>query len=105
MAEILHKTFTNEQFTKCFIYIVRDPRSVAISYKHHFITTYDRAIKQLKNKSLIGFESTLEKVPELVSSWDVHYNSWKSFIIKGNGVIIKYEDLVQDPFNTFKNVF
>ena len=104
MAEILHKTFTNEQFTKCFIYIVRDPRSVVISYKHHFITTYDNAIEQLNNKSLIGFESTFEKVPELVSSWGIHYNSWKNFLNKGNGLIIKYEDLVLDPFNTFKKV-
>ena len=104
MAEILHKTFTSEQFTKCFIYIVRDPRSVAISYKHHFITTYDNAIKQLKNKSLIGFESSFEKVPELVASWDIHYNSWKNFLTKGNGLIIKYEELVLDPFNTFKKV-
>ena len=104
MAEILHKTFTSEQFTKCFIYIVRDPRSVAISYKHHFITTYDNAIKQLNNKSLIGFESSFEKVPELVASWDIHYNSWKNFLTKGNGLIIKYEELVLDPFNTFKKV-
>ena len=101
MAEILKKYFTNEIMTKCFIYVVRDPRSVAVSYKHHFDVSYDKAIQQLNNKNLIGFEIANKKVPELVSSWNIHYNSWKQFLSKGNGILIKYEDLVNNTEETF----
>ena len=33
--------FTNKENTLGFIYIVRDPRSVAISYAHHSNISYD----------------------------------------------------------------
>ena len=105
MAEIMYKRFTNEKYTKCFIYIVRDPRSVAVSYKHHFQLSYDKAVKQLVNKNLVDFDFNSKKnVPDLISSWSVHYNSWKNFIYKGNGIIIKYEDLVQNPNVFFKKI-
>ena len=105
MAEIMYKKFTSEKYTKCFIYIVRDPRSVAVSYKHHFQVTYDKSVKQLINKNLIDFEFNSKKyVPDLISSWSMHYNSWKNFLNKGNGIIIKYEDLTQNPYILFKKV-
>ena len=43
-------------------------------------------------------------VPELVSSWSIHYNSWKEFVYKGNGLIIKYEDLVKNPLDEFAKI-
>ena len=105
MSEINYSKFTNENFTKCFIYIVRDPRSVAISYKHHYDISYDKAVEQLINKNLIDFEFiSKSKVPELISSWSVHYNSWKNFLVKGNGLIVRYEDLVKNPYATFKKI-
>ena len=105
MAEIMYKRFTSEKYTKCFIYIVRDPRSVAVSYKHHFQVTYDKAVKQLINKNLVDFDFNSKKnVPDLISSWAIHYNSWKNFTHKGNGIIIKYEDLIQNPYIFFKKV-
>ena len=61
MAEIMYKRFTNEKYTKCFIYIVRDPRSVAVSYKHHFQLSYDKAVKQLVNKNLVDFDINSKK--------------------------------------------
>ena len=36
--------------------------------------------------SVLGEVMTL---PEIVSSWSNHYNSWKNFLNKGNGLIIK----------------
>ena len=35
--------FTNKENTLGFIYIVRDPRSVAISYAHHRNITYEKS--------------------------------------------------------------
>ena len=105
MEIISNKTFTNESFTKCFIYIVRDPRSVAVSYSHH--TGYDipTTINYLVNKNyLINYKKEEMTVPELVSSWSVHYDSWKKFLKKGNGTIVKYEDLVKNPEKEFRKI-
>ena len=62
MANINNTYFTNKDLTKCFIYIVRDPRSIAVSYSHH--TGYDlnktiKLVKTLKNEVYafkIGYE-------------------------------------------------
>ena len=105
MAKIRNKQFTNENFTKCFIYIIRDPRSVAVSYSHHMNYDYDKTIAYLVNKSFfIMYKKEEMTVPELVSSWAVHYNSWKSFLEKGNGLIIRYEDLINEPLTEFKKI-
>ena len=37
------------------------------------------------------------KVPQLLSSWKNHYNSWRKF--PKNNILIKYEDLVFDTKN------
>jgi hypothetical protein len=37
------------------------------------------------------------KVPQLISSWKNHYNSWKRF--PKNNFLIKYEDLLYDTKN------
>ena len=105
MAEILHKTFTSEQFTKCFIYIVRDPRSVAVSYSHHMNISIEKTINFLINKNyIISYRKNEMTLPEIVSSWSNHYNSWKNFLNKGNGLIIRYEDLLSNPFDEFKKI-
>ena len=105
MANILDKNFTNSNFTRCFLYIVRDPRSVAVSYSHH--TGYDisTTINFLINKNyIINYKKEEMTLPEIISSWSVHYNSWKNFLNEGNGKIIKYEDLVKNPKKEFKAI-
>ena len=105
MEIIPNKKFTSENYTKCFIYIVRDPRSVAVSYSHHTGYDLETTIKYLVNKDyIITYKKEEMIVPELVSSWSVHYNSWKNFINKGNGIIIKYENLVKNPKKEFENI-
>ena len=102
MAEILKKYFTNEIMTKCFIYVVRDPRSVAVSYSHHMQKTIDETINFMTNKNyIILYKKEDKTLPEILSSWNIHYNSWKQFLSKGNGILIKYEDLITNPKNTF----
>ena len=105
MATISGNKFTNKNLTKCFIYVVRDPRSIAVSYSYHTGYDIDKTISYLINKSyIINYTKEEMTVPELVSSWSVHYNSWKNFIKEGNGIIIKYEDLVTNPKKEFKKI-
>ena len=105
MAKINNTYFTNKDLTKCFIYIVRDPRSIAVSYSHHTGYDLNKTIKYLINKNyIINYQKTDLTIPELVSSWAIHYNSWKNFANNGLGLIIKYEELVQNPIIQFRKI-
>ena len=105
MANVSNNYFTSEKYTKCFIYLVRDPRSVAVSYSKHTGYDLEKMVKFLINKDyIITYDKKDRTVPELVSSWAIHYNSWKKFLNKGNGIIIKFEDLVNDPKKEFLKV-
>ena len=90
-------SFTNLENTIGVIHIVRDPRNVLTSLKNHFGLMDDKAaLKFMLDEDLtIGLDEN--KIPQLLSSWKNHYNSWKKF--PKNNILIKYEDLLSDPKN------
>ena len=97
--------FTNEQNTLGVIYLVRDPRDVLISYaKHMNQSLYDTLDLVLEDDSK-GYlnEEKKDVIGEMRGSWSQHYNSWK-FSNINEKLIIKYEDLINDPFKTFSKV-
>ena len=77
------------------IHIVRDPRNVFTSLKNHFsFKDDDSAFRFITNDNQsIGLDEN--NIPQLLSSWKNHYNSWKRF--PNNNLLIKYEDLIRDP--------
>ena len=87
--------FTNIKNTLGVIYIVRDPRNIITSLKNHFFfNSYNEALEMMMDKKRwIG--TTKDRVPESLSSWDQHFNSW-SFFPK-NYILFKYEDLLLNP--------
>ena len=90
-------SFTSLENTIGVIHIVRDPRNIFTSLKNHFGLMDDKAVlKFMFDKDLtIGLDEN--KVPQLLSSWKNHYNSWKKF--PKNNILIKYEDLLFDTKN------
>ena len=76
------------------IHIVRDPRNIVTSVKNHFsISTEEDSVEMIcDNYNWTGFANN--EIPQLLSSWSNHYNSWKKF--PNNYLLIKYEDLVSD---------
>ena len=90
-------SFTSLENTLGVIHIVRDPRNILTSLKNHFgITDNESALRFMFNEDLtIGLDEN--KVPQLLSSWNNHYNSWKKF--PKNNILIKYEDLLFDTKN------
>ena len=69
--------FTNEQNTLVFIYLIRDPREVAVSYAMHSGISMEEQIEMFigENKiNRVGYETKV--------NWMLSYKSWKSF----NGV-------------------
>ena len=90
--------FTDIKHTLGFIYIIRDPRDVSISYTHHSINSLDETILHMTNKTAaIDYEqNTIEnKIKPIVfmSRWDVHAKSWGLFQVPN--LVLRYEDLVE----------
>jgi len=98
--------FTDQNNTLGTIHIVRDPRNVISSLKNHYsLKDYNEASEFLFNeqKWLIPREDEkLIHAPTLLSSWGTHYNMWKQS--KKNYLLIKYENLVNNPLEEFKKL-
>ena len=92
------------------MHIVRDPRNVISSILYHFSKKNYLDAKEFlfdENKA-IGKKFDLKdpnvnkNIFTVISSWKNHYNSWKQF--KKNYLLIKYEDLIQDPHKEFNKL-
>ena len=88
-------SFADLRNTIGVIHVVRDPRNIVTSVKNHFsLNNEEESVEMLSDKyNWTGFANN--EVPQLLSSWENHYNSWKSF--PKNYLLIKYEDLILDP--------
>ena len=90
--------FTDIKHTLGFIYIIRDPRDVLISYTHHSMNSLDETILHMTNNTaaLNYVEKKIEdkiKPYALLSRWDVHVKSWMLFQVPN--LVLRYEDLVE----------
>ena len=90
--------YTNEETTLGLIYIVRDPRDIVVSYSHHKSSNIDSIINLMLNESVIYNENN----PQVLSSWNHHYNSWLS--LKVPKLVIKYEDLLNNTEHSLRNI-
>ena len=97
--------FTNKDTTLVFIYIVRDPRAIILSLSNHFGFNQEKSLEILTDeKYTIYPKNSVQNFPAThVSSWKNHYCSWKN-CTSINNIIIKYEDLISNPHNTFKKL-
>lgn len=95
---------TNEIFSLGAIYIVRDPRDVVVSYSNflrdlNIPQTIDRVI----SKELFCHASNKKTKfldIEITGSWKLNYTSWRDALSKMPRIIIKYEDLLNDTYET-----
>ena len=110
LCSINNNFFTSYKNSLGVIYVVRDPRNVITSLKHHYsFKDYNEALKFMLDKNRfsgkMGRKNTYTReteFPTYISSWNNHYNSWKNF--KKNYLLIKYEDLIKDPESNFKEI-
>lgn len=99
--------FTNNTNSLGVIHIVRDPRNLISSIKHHWsLDDYHSAKNRMFDvEASTGMKPEINKdysFPVLISSWDNHYNHWKK--IKKNYLLIRYEDLVNDVENELMKI-
>jgi hypothetical protein len=98
--------FTNGQNTLATIYIVRDPRTLISSISNHYTLALDEASNFLMTPQIIGnskgWEENKMGMKCLLGKWNDHYRSWTKN--KNNLLLIKYEDLIQNPENELKKI-
>ena len=89
-------------FTERAVYVVRDPRSLFLSFSRFFNFPLDATIDAMANKDFtIGGTDT--HALTLISSWSNHVSSWvgeKVFPVH----VVKYEDMQQDPAKELTDV-
>ena len=92
--------FTNYKNSLGAIYIVRDPRKVVLSNANHYQVTLDESLKQLSSETILGEDKFLMHL----GTWSANYNSWKEFKKLNKYLLIKYEDLILKPKETFISI-
>lgn len=84
--------FTNKKNTIGSIYIVRDPRAVAVSYAHHARISHEESVRLMMSESRISVHD--KYYPEARLSWKTHLLSWLSY--PSPRLLIRYEDMLAD---------
>lgn len=92
--------FTDKDNTIGSIYIVRDPRSVAVSYAHHSNISYEKSVELMLNQTRLGLNNLY--YPEARMSWNVHLNSW--ITNSQSNLIVRYEDLLEKTPSVLKDI-
>ena len=106
-CEYKNSSFTNDEVSLGTVHIIRDPRNVISSILYHFSKKNYLEAKEFlfdENKALgkkfdLKDPNVNKNIFTVISSWKNHYNSWKQF--KKNYLLIKYEDLIKDPYKEF----
>ena len=98
--------FTSKNETIGALYIVRDPRNVITSVKHHYSLSYEKALENMldENCSLLekSFDQDFSNFTYL-NSWSNHYKSWKNNI-NFETLFIKYEEIEDNKEEIFKKI-
>ena len=84
------------------IYIVRDPRDIAVSYSRHLGRSLDATIAFMADPEA-ATGGTDVKVYERLSSWSIHVHFWTR---NPNPLlhVIRYDDMLAAPEATFARV-
>ena len=89
-------------YTVGAIYIVRDPRDVALSAASHFGTDVDGVVGIMNDpKARTWYEH--QNVPQYYGTWSQHVESWTEQRHE-RLLVVRYEDMLEKPFPTFSKV-
>ncbi len=87
------------EVTSGAIYILRDPRDVAVSYSHHLGRPVDEVIRFMADPEA-ATGGTDAKVYERLSSWSAHVHFWTRHP-NPRLHVMRYEDMVAAPAESF----
>jgi hypothetical protein len=84
------------------VYVIRDPRDVVISMAEHFEKEIDKSIKNLNDKSRAGRANF--NLFHMFMDWSTHVRSWISENKNVRMLLVRYEDLLEKPYEAFKTI-
>ncbi len=87
------------EVTQGVVYILRDPRDVAVSYSAYTGQSIDSIIAFM-NQDQAANRASDERVFELLGTWSLHVNSWTRQDSR-RLLILRYEDLLREPAENF----
>ena len=90
------------QLSRGAVYIIRDPRDVAVSFADHLGEPMDDVIGHMGNvKFALKNKDNLHHV---LLTWSKHVKSWTKMNTNIETIAIKYEDLLEDPHKHFAKI-
>ena len=98
-GSIQNSPFSDLKNTSAALYLVRDPRSVAVSYAYHANISFEKSVDDLLHEKRIIDNSG---VSEARLSWKINLMSWLNS--PWPKLLIRYEDLHNDAFGYFKRI-
>lgn len=94
--------FPLPQCTLAAIYVVRDPRDVAISYTNHFGRTLEQAVSLLQMEDNFTFMEENAFRKSVIGSWKTHVQSWMN--AEFPVLMVRYEDLLAAPATEIQRI-
>ena len=111
LVSLFNNWFTTPELTAGYIYVIRDPRDIAISWSKHSGLTLDKSIDfMIDYKSCIEWSRSNSILPENIipktylGSWNEHVLAWTENNFKVPHLILKYEDLVYKKEESINNI-
>ncbi len=102
MARVAGHAQVNPTVSLGAVYMVRDPRDVAISLSHHLGTSIDDAIEAMNTPGFTT-DNTEDGPFELWGAWSEHVASWTN-PPQDSVMLVRYEDLLADPIGKFNQI-
>jgi aryl sulfotransferase len=84
------------------IYIIRDPRAVAVSWAHHLGISHEDAVTSMEGRLQLDNEITRTMTPQRTTgsmSWSDHVVSWRDQDVLPQ-LLLSYEQLSTDPVSS-----
>jgi hypothetical protein len=82
------------------VYLLRDPRDIAISYSSHLNMDLDRTIKAMGDMQHANVHRESNLI-SLLGTWSFHVDSWVTENKDIPVTVLRYEDMLADPVTSF----
>ena len=101
------KFFTHYYLTQCFFYVVRNPIHIYAKYRKNYNQIAALNMLGGLDKEIINQNhSNSDLVENTTKSWSTNFLSWSNQNVMNTfrGLLIKYENLIEDPTQSFAEV-